>query len=249
MKYHFYLLNLIFVAFSFPYPGSSQEPGGFDLLSDNIETLLPNLETLIDSAITNNPYVRYRDLQIRVNENKLNADRSQWTRNLGIQSDVRYGTFDNFSMNTSEGSNPTRFATRSNQFVYGAGAYIKFPIFDMINRKNQINLAEFEVGQAQNMAEVQRNEVRQSVVRQYNQVILTHRLLRNKSKYIESARINGAMAEKEFQNGVIAIGEYTRISEIVSRAESDFETARADFMTSYMILEEIIGYKLNLTLP
>jgi len=246
VKHHLYLLNLIFVAFSFPFYGSAQEPAQFDLMKDNIETMLPPLETLIDSAITNNPNVRFRDLQISVNENKLSADRSQWTRNLGIQSDIRYGTFNNFSMNTAEGQNPSNLATQTNQFVYGAGAYIKFPIYDIVNRRNQIDLAEFEVGQAQNMALVQRNEVRQSVVKQYNQVILTHRLLRNKSKYIESARVNMAMAEREFQNGVIPIGEYTRISEIVSRAEADFETARADFITSYMILEEIIGYKLNL---
>ena len=215
-------------------------------MKDNIETMLPPLETLIDSALTNNPSVKFRDLQISVNENKLNADRSQWARNVGFQSDIRYGTFNNFSMNTSEGQNPSNIATQTNQFVYGAGAYIKFPIFDILNRKNQVSLAEFEVEQAQSMAVMQRNEVRQSVVKQYNQVILSHRLLRNKSKYIESARINMAMAEKEFQNGIIPVGEYTRISEIVSRAEADFETARADFITSFMILEEIIGYKLNL---
>jgi outer membrane protein TolC len=246
VKYIFNLLNLILILLSLPFYGLAQEPVKFDLMKDNIETMLPPLETLIDSALTNNPHVKFRDLQISVNENKLNADRSQWARNVGIQSDIRYGTFNNFSMNTAEGQSPSNFATQTNQFVYGAGAYIKFPIFDILNRKNQVDLAKFEVGQAQSMAAVQRNEVRQSVVIQYNQVILTHRLLRNKSKYIESARVNMEMAENEFHNGVIPVGEYTRISEIVSRAEADFETARADFITSFMILEEIIGYKLNL---
>jgi outer membrane protein TolC len=243
-----YILNLVrlIILLSLPILCLTQEPGKFDLMKDNIETMLPPLATLIDSAITKNPSVKFRDLQIRVNENKLNADRSQWARNIGIQSDIRYGTFNNFSMNTAEGQSPTDFATQTNQFVYGAGAYIKFPIFDLINRKNQVDLAKFEVQQAQSMAEVQRNEVRQLVVMQYNQVILTHRLLRNKSKYIESARVNMEMAENEFHNGVIPIGEYARISEIVSRAEADFETARADFITSFMILEELIGYKLNL---
>ena len=54
------------------------------------------------------------------------------------------------------------------------------------------------------------------------------------------------MADKEFQNGVIPVGEYSRISEIVSRAEVDFETAKTDYNTAYMILEELVGYKFNL---
>jgi len=57
------------------------------------------------------------------------------------------------------------------------------------------------------------------------------------------------MSEKEFQNGVIPVGEYARISEIVSKAESDLETAKAEFSTAFMIMEEICGMKFNLKQP
>jgi hypothetical protein len=71
--------------------------------------------------------------------------------------------------------------------------------------------------------------------------------LKLKAKYIETARINLEMVEREFQNGVVSVGEYSRISEIVTRTEADFESARIDFITSYMVLEEIVGFKFNLT--
>ena len=212
-------------------------------MKDNIESILPPLETIIDSAIKNDFYVKFRDQQITVNDSKLKAERSGWTKNLGIQTDVRYGTFDNFSTNTAAGQNPNLFATRSNQLNYGAGAYLKIPIYDIVSRKSQIRLAKAEVEQAQSLSQDQRNTVRQTVIKQYNDLIVKHRILKIKSKYAETSKINMAMAEKEFLNGVIPITEYSRQSESASRTETDFETSLMDFKTAYMLLEEIAGVK------
>lgn len=212
-------------------------------MKDNIESMLPPMETIIDSAIKNNFYVKFRDQQITVNDSKLKAERSGWTKNLGIQTDVRYGTFDNFSTNTAAGQNPNLFATRSNQLNYGAGAYLKIPIYDIVSRKSQIRLAKAELEQAQSLSQDQRNTVRQTVIKQYNDLIVKHRILKIKSKYAETSKINMAMVEKEFLNGVIPITEYSRQSEAASRTETDYETSLMDFKTAYMLLEEIAGVR------
>ena len=247
MKRRFLIPVIIFTFLYIPLTGFAQDGKAFDLLYDDIESILPPLETIIDSAISNSPYVKFRDLQIDVNGYKLKADRTLWMKNLGIQTDVRYGTFDNFSTNTAEGQNPALIATRSNQLNYGAGAYIKLPLYDFMNRKNQIRLAKAEVDQAQNLSLVQRNEVRQLVIKQYNDLIIKSRILKIKLKYAETSKINMEMVEKEFLNGIIAVSEYARISESVSRTETDIETAKIDFRTAYMILEEIVGVKFNRT--
>ena len=193
-----------------------------------------------------NSSIKSTDLQTRINEYKLKMDRLLWTKSIGVQTDIRYGTFDNFSTNTSEGQNPSLIATRSIQMNYGVGAYIKLPIYDVVNRKNQINLASAEVEQAVNFAEFQRNELRQSVIKQYNELIIKHRLLKIKSKYAETSKINMQMVEQEFTNGIIPVSEYSRISEIVTRTEIDLENSRMEFLTAYMILEEITGIRFNL---
>ena len=56
-----------------------------------------------------------------------------------------------------------------------------------------------------------------------------------------------AMAEKQFLNGIINIAEYSSVTEIVSRSEADFESSKMEFRTAYMLLEEIVGIKFNLT--
>ena len=245
MKYGFQILILTIITNW--YSSLAQDVNSIDILKDDIEFMLPPLETLIDSAIANNPNVKFSDLQITVNRYKLRADRTLWTKNLGIQTDIRYGTFDNFSTNTSEGQNPSLIASRSNQMNYGAGAYIKLPFYEIVNRKNQINIDEAEIEQAKYFSLVQQKELRQTVIKQYNDLIVRQRILKIKSRYAETSRINMQMVEKEFSNGIISVSEYASIAESVSRTETDFETSRMDFLTTFMILEEIVGIKFNLT--
>jgi len=246
VKHCFYSSLLIIILLINQLSGFAQQNKGPDLLIDGIESMLPSLETIIDSAIAKNPYVKFRDLQITVNTHKLKSDRAEWTRDIGFQTDVRYGTFDNFASNVVEGQNPALSSTRNTQTNYGIGAYIRIPFYDFLNRKNQIKMAKAEIEQAKSFSQVQRNELRQLVIRQYNELIIKQRLLKIKAKYTETSRIHMQMVEKEFINGAITLTEYSSLSEIASRAESELESAKMDFRTAYMILEEIVGMKFNL---
>jgi len=237
---------MIFTLMMIQLPGFSQQNIAPDFVNDDIESILPPLETIIDSAIAKNPYVKFRDLQITVNTHKLKSDRADWTRDIGFQTDVRYGTFDNFATNVVEGQNPALSSTRNTQTNYGVGAYIRIPFYDFLNRKNQINLAKAEIDQAKSFSLVQRNELRQMVIRQYNDLIIKQRLLKIKTKYAETSRIHMQMVEKEFINGTVTLTEYSSLSEIGSRAELELESAKMEFRTAFMILEEIVGIKFNL---
>jgi len=247
VKHYFHILLTILTILIIGLTGFAQQNKEPDLMNDNIESMLPPLETIIDSAIAKNPFVKFRDLQITVNTHKLKSDRADWTRDIGFQTDVRYGTFDNFASNVVQGQNPALTSTRNTQTNYGVGAYIRIPFYDFLNRKNQIKLSKAEIEQAKSYSMVQRNELRQLVIRQYNEVIIKQRLLRIKTKYTETSRIHMQMVEKQFISGAITLTEYSSLSEIASRAESDLESSKMEFRTAYMILEEIVGMKFNLT--
>lgn len=186
-------------------------------------------------------------MEVKVLESKLKSDRVRWSENLGIQTDIRYGTFNNFSTNTQEGQTPSLLATQTSQMNYGVGAYIRMPLFDFLDHKHMIGAAKAEVEKALHLTEEQRDEIRKIVIKQYQELILKQRLLRVRSKYVETTRISMAMAEKDFQNNVITVSELARVSEIYSSSETDYETAKIEFMTAFMILEEITKTKFNLT--
>lgn len=206
------------------------------------EVVLPPLGDLIDSAIKHSSAVKFRTLEIDAKECNLKSYKNYWTRNFGIQADTRYGTFDNYSTAANNGQSTTISASTTRQLNYGVGTFFKFPVQDLVNRKNLIRQAQVELAQANQMALVQQDEVRQLVIRQYQDVLLKQRLLRIKSSALGNARINREMIEKQFRNGNIPVAEYVRISDIVDRVESDYETAKAEFATTRLILEDMVGF-------
>jgi outer membrane protein TolC len=243
MKYHLKLILIFCLLAGLIYPIMAQKTPGPDSLSVEYSFSLPPLGALIDSAMKYYPMVRLRQQAIGAKEANLKSQEISWVKNFGIQSDVRYGTFDIFSTTTAEGQNPAMYATQNTQLNYGIGAFLKIPIYDIVNRRYQVNQAKSELAQAQTMAEAQQAELRQLVIRQYNEVILKQKLLKIQSKKLSNARINMDMVETRFRNGQIPVDEYVRIVDIATGAESDYESIKSDFNTAYMILEEIVGFK------
>jgi outer membrane protein TolC len=238
---------LLLLQFGFTGTLNAQQVKRFDPLKDDISNLLPPLAALMDSAIANNPYIQFRDLQVIVNNCKRKSNEIEWMRNIGFSADVRYGNFYNYSQNTVGGVEPPAVATNRAETKWGGAVYIKFPVYELVNRKNQLKMAGLEVDQAQKMAEVQRDEVRQLVIRQYNELVLKQRVLKVKSKFFETSKMSMVLVETEFLNGVIPLTEYSRLSEAASRTEVDYEVSRMDFLTAYLVLQEIVGINFQLT--
>ena len=244
----YFLFLLLFIMFRIQGSAVAQSVR-FDPLKDDIGSRIPPLSVLLDSAVAHNHYVQFRNLQIIVNNYKLKSSQVDWTRNVGVQVNVGYGNLYDYSTNTSNTTVPPVVATSRNETKYNGAVYLNMPINALVNRKNQIKLAKTEVEQAEQMAGMQRDETRQLVIRQYNELVLKQRLLRISSKYLETIRINMQLVEKEFSGGIIPLTEYARISDLLAHAEADYESVHTDFLTAYMVLEELAGMKFHLTKP
>jgi outer membrane protein TolC len=205
------------------------------------EINIPPLKVIIDSVLKRNALLRSRIQHIEVKASTLRSERIYWTRNFGIQADTRYGTFDNLS-SSANGQTTTSLMSTSKQFNYGLGLYAKFPIFDLFNRKNQVKLAKMELEESKSMVQFQEDEIRQTTIRLYQDLILKQRLLQIKSETLGNGRVNIQMVEKEFRNGLVPIAEYVRISGMSSTIESDYESAKSDFLVAKQILEDMSGF-------
>lgn len=247
MKHFIHLLTGI-VAMCCTCLTTTAQPGSENILVKEHQIIIPSLTDLIDSALNHNALVKFRLLEINAKNSNLKTKQHDWTRNLGVQADSRYGTFDNFSSNNN-GLSTSIFNTTSRQLNYGIGVYMKIPIMDILDRKNQVKRANVELEQAKNMAEAQQDELRQLVIRQYQEVLLKQKLLNLQSIALGNARVNTDMVEKEFRNGLIQVSEYVRISDIALRVEVDYEKAKTDFITAKMILENIVGFTFRNTAP
>ncbi|WP_439131687.1 TolC family protein [Polaribacter sp.] len=217
-----------------------------DTLLRNVRFEFPPLEVIIDSVIKNSAMVNFRNQHVGVKESTLASERIYWTRNFGIQADTRYGNLSNFATD-NDGINTTAALTTAKQFNYSVGVYLKFPIFDFLNKKNQVKLAELEVEEARSMAEFQKQEIRQTVIRLYQEMLFKNKVLQIRSKSLADARVNMQMVEKEFKNGIVAISEYVRINSMTANMEAEYEKAMSEFITLKKMLEDMAGFVFGLT--
>lgn len=242
MKNIFYTVTLISLFLSATASVSAQTTT--DSARKDNKLVIPPLADILDSALKYSPFLQYRKLEIEAKHANLQMEKNYWTRNLGFQADTRYGTFDNFS-STNNGLSTTVFNATSKQLNYGLGLYMKFPIGDLLNRKSQVKKASTELEQARSMAQAQEEELRQTVIKLYQDVLLKQRLLNIQSLALGNAKVNMDMVDKEFRNGLIPVSEYVRISDITTKVEADYEKAKTDFTTARMILEELAGFPFN----
>lgn len=212
--------------------------------SESFKLLIPELEVLIDSALANNGMLGYRKNEIEVKKANLKSKRRNWTRNFGIQADTRYGTFDNFSNNVS-GPNTVTLASTTTQTNYGVGLYLKIPVFDIFNRKSDIKQAKAEISQAKSLVKFQEDEIRETVIRYYEDLILKENLLEIQAVNLSDAKVNKEMAKKEFTNGQMEIYEYIRISDITAGVATEFEKAKSNLLLAKKLLENFTGVQIH----
>lgn len=244
MKNIFKITIILFLLCAHSVEIIAQKSTESELKTTSIKLLIPSLDQLIDSALVFNGMVNYRKLEIDAKESNLKAKRQYWTRNFGIQADSRYGTFNNFS--STSGSNSTiNLTSDTQQLNYNIGFYLKIPLFDIINRKSQVKQAKAELAQAESLAKSQENELRGQVIRHYEDLILKQNLLELRASNLGNARVNMEMVGKEFKNGLIAISEYVRISDMTSRIAVEFEKSKSEFLVSKKLLENLVGFQLN----
>jgi len=210
------------------------------------ELKFPKLNVVIDSVLNRSAMVNFRNQHIVVKDSTLASERIYWSINLVFQADTRYGNLSNFAT-SEDGISNTAALTTAKQFNYSVGFYLKIPIFDVLNRKNKIKLARLEVDEAKSMAEFQKEEIRQTVIRMYQDLILKQKLLQIRSRSLGDGRVNLQMVEKEFRNGIVPISEYVRIVGMTENLEADYAKAMSEFITSKLMLEDMAGFEFDLT--
>lgn len=241
----FKIVSIISLTVIFCNKVQAQTPALGDSSFNETKFIFPTLQAVIDSVLKNSGMLKFRKHHIGVTESTLESERIYWTRNFGIQAESKYGNLNSFSTD-SDGQISSQALITSEQINYSVGVYFKFPIFDVFNRKKQIKLAKLEVEEAKSMAEFQEQEITQTVIRMYQDLILKQKLLQIKSKSLGDGKVNMEMVEKEFRNGVVPISEYVRITGMAIGLEADYESAKSDYITAKRQMEYMAGFTFSL---
>lgn len=189
---------------------------------------LPALDQVLAAVRAASPALRYADATVAKNEAQLGRVRRAWTDNLGLDFGGTAGTYGDDLVD---------------RLAVGAtvGVRVRVSLYDALGRRYEARQAAAELAQAQARRAEADEELDLVAVALYRKTELAYRLVGIRSGGLESARTHRAMAEAEFVQGDVSVGELARVDQIAAEAAAAYETARADYLTAYGQLDRLCG--------
>ena len=215
----------------------------FNPLIEDITQRIPPLEDLIDSAIVHNPFLKYYDADISEWRYKVKSAARVWMRNFYFDASFQRDFWN--SSTWSDVSLPPTIINDQNSWRGLFGLRIVLPMEDLWDRRNQIKTATKEIEKSMAQKDNQVLQLRQQIITQYNQLIVNQKILKNANESVIAGAMNKEMGDKEFLNGQSTLYDLAYIMEMYRIAVYNYETSRNAFYNSYMILQELCGFKFN----
>lgn len=200
------------------------------------DALLP---MLIDSAVKYSSEVERVAQTIEYAKDIGKINKNAIYSGLSFMTSYNYGT--NFSaINNNSGTiSSINALTKAQTGFYNLGVGLQLPITQIINRKSIVRADEALV--KANIAEKSKAQlyVKQEVIRIYQDLKLSRKLIELSSKNKQASEINYNMAEKNFIQGQGTVVEITSIQDILNKAAIEFETYTNRFQTNFIQLEAL----------
>jgi len=199
---------------------------------------IPPLQMLIDSALIYSPLLKTRDVEIAISEMQRRAIRWEWADYFETFSEYRYGTVDNVVFSQSGIPIDIR-QTQANRF--NLGARINLTIFDAINYRNKLKLADKQIELDKARKKEVEQLVSQEVIKLWNMLMTYRTIFILKSKLVITQDVNLKEAELRYKSGEVSIVELARITEIYSKASEGLELTKKELRVALHLLIELVG--------
>ncbi len=217
----------------------------FNPLIDDVVQRIPPLEDLIDSAIVHNPQIKKWEAESQAWRYRAKSASRLWMRNFYLDLYLESGLWRSNTENSIDQQQTTyNFMIQNNLHSLGY-LEIKMPMLDLWDRKNQIKIANKEVEKALATKDEVILALRQTIISNYNQLIVNQKILKNANESVIAGSMNKEMGDKEFLNGQSTLYDLAYIMEMYRVAVYNYETSRNAFFNSYMMLQELCGFRFN----
>jgi len=216
---------------------------------DNVDSAfsnIPPLQVLIDSALEHSPVIKSQDAEVLIKEYNLSITRQQWLNYVQVIGDSKYGTYDNLIVNQYQTSNQSTAYNTSNVGTrLQIGLSLRFSIFDFIKAKNNKKIAIKELEQSVWRKEELNSYLRQTVIKQYHEVLMNHSLLKVKTDFLQQTKLAKDFSEKDYKSNIVEYFEVVRAADAYQKAMTDYEKTKTDFIVALLLLQDIVGINLS----
>jgi outer membrane protein TolC len=199
--------------------------------------LLP-LDSIVAIAVRHSPSVKFQRDVVDADEAQVEFTKKQWSNNV-----VGFVNYSGGNQNIVSADSQTPGATSSSDITSGfrVGIQINLPLFELVGRKSQVKVAKFQLNSAVSKKEESEQSIKTLVIQFYYDLLYANNLLAIRNEARQSTINQYQIAEKEFKDGIIDVGELSRLKTIEINASADYEDAKRQFSTLYAQIEPTIG--------
>lgn len=212
-----------------------------DLSKDLRDQLVP-LDSLISIATLNSPTIKAQDALIDAGTEQVKLASREWQNGV-------FGTFTQSLGNQSSFLNsnmePDVMQTATLQTGFRLGFNVNVPLFLLFGRTSRINVYKHDLEVRKQNSEKIKMDVSRQVVYEYNNMLTAQKMMMISNAARGTSRLLLDMAEKQFSQGDISISEFSTLSAIATKAETDYEISKREFYSNYQQLEKLLGKRLD----
>jgi outer membrane protein TolC len=209
---------------------------------DNFLTKLPDLESLIDSALVHAPLFKLQSIDLRLKELAIENARKNWSKNI-LSGGASYYYGNDLILNSVQDAGQVNTNSKASSH-YSVGLSMKIPISILFDHQD-LQKAKMELERTESEGLVLTKSIREEVNTRYLNLINAYQKYSILLDDFESHEINLQNAEKDFKSGKITVQEYTNQTMAYTKAKLEVSEAKNNFNNSIWLLEELIGFKLK----
>ncbi len=203
---------------------------------------LAPLEVLIERAIEFSFSIRLAQNSLEQKRLELAGERQNLLRPITFNSSIDYGN-GNYLTATGSGQNVVETVVLNNQafLTFRVGVGVAFPLSDLFTKRTQINLKQKIVEQYELQQDQLYLEIRQNVVRTYNQFMYSIRMVEAAQEALNNSELAYVDIEKRFRAGTVTVDEFVRALQNKNNGLVSLEEKRLQCKAAFQDLKTIVG--------
>lgn len=208
--------------------------------------VLRPLDDLLADAVLYSPILKVQNLNVDLLYSDLKLLKKEWGNYVTLSGSFQVGNvqfIDN--LNSTSGEPNIQTVTRENIFAV-AGLTLRFPLIDFLTKRERVGQIRMQIDQQKFTLQQKELDIRQLVIRQYNDIQRSLKLVEIRIQDLDFHTVTTEMAERYFREGNMELDEYTNAFNKKNEAAIQLEEVKLDAQLSLLLLRELVGKEITL---
>lgn len=199
---------------------------------------------LMAAAIKHSAAVKSINIEQSINKEDLKIAQKNILNSIALGASYTYGNLSSIGGVQTDASGQTIGLNTYSSGRYFTGVNLAVPLDRLVTRGNLIRKERLNLERTQSVQKEREDVIRQQVITLYQNVLLARKLLTLRQESYVNAQTSYRLAEKQFRQGQLVLTEFNQASSLLTDVNIAQESARNQYDTAFMLLEEFVGEKI-----